>query len=42
MDRYIKGATLGEGTFGVVFQATHKEVGDPLYNGMQQQCSIFR
>ena len=26
MDKYIKGATLGEGTFGVVFKATHKEV----------------
>ena len=26
MDRYIKGEVLGEGTFGVVFKATHKEV----------------
>lgn len=26
MDKYTKGATLGEGTFGVVFKATHKEV----------------
>eukprot|EP00891_Asterochloris_glomerata_P005265 jgi/Astpho2/5265/fgenesh1_pm.00074_%23_26_t len=27
MDRYIKGEVLGEGTFGVVFKATHKETG---------------
>ena len=26
MDKYIKGATLGQGTFGIVFKATHKEV----------------
>ena len=26
MDKYIKGEVLGEGTFGVVFKATHKEV----------------
>lgn len=26
MDQYDKGATLGEGTFGIVFKATHKEV----------------
>ena len=28
MDQYVKGATLGQGTFGVVFKATHKEVFD--------------
>ena len=28
MEKYIKGATLGQGTFGVVFKATHKEVLD--------------
>ncbi|KAK9814600.1 hypothetical protein WJX72_008473 [[Myrmecia] bisecta] len=27
MDKYIKGEVLGEGTFGVVFKATHKETG---------------
>lgn len=27
MDQYDKGATLGEGTFGIVFKATHKETG---------------
>lgn len=26
MDAYDKGATLGQGTFGVVYKATHKEV----------------
>lgn len=26
MDRYEKGPILGEGTFGIVFKATQKEV----------------
>ena len=26
MDAYTKGETLGSGTFGVVYKATHKEV----------------
>ena len=31
MDKYIKGEVLGEGTFGVVFKATHKEVCQELH-----------
>ncbi|KAL3158807.1 hypothetical protein ABBQ32_011533 [Trebouxia sp. C0010 RCD-2024] len=27
MDHYVKGTTLGQGTFGIVFKATHKETG---------------
>jgi hypothetical protein len=27
MDKYIKGAVLGSGTFAEVFKATNKEVG---------------
>ena len=26
MDDYVKGETLGEGSFGVVFRAVHKQV----------------
>lgn len=26
MDEYVKGETLGEGSFGVVFRAVHKQV----------------
>ena len=27
MDRYVRGPTLGKGTFGEVYMATNKEVG---------------
>ena len=39
MDKYIKGEVLGEGTFGVVFKATHKEVCQDNSCSLQMQPS---
>ena len=38
MDSYIKGEVLGEGTFGVVFKATHKEVCQEHTRLQMQHC----
>jgi hypothetical protein len=38
MENYIKGGTLGEGTFGVVYKATHKKVKQSRVEG-NSNCS---
>lgn len=41
MDQYIKGTTVGQGTFGVVIKATHKEVGQHTVGSHVNQLSTL-